>query len=205
MVIESEWLLIYDNAVDPDLLLEYWPVANHGKALVTTRNHSIAFAPADVGIEVLPFDPEAGSKFLLSLLSLDIAADISSGETESAYTLAEKLSGHALAISQMAAFIHRRSWTIEEFLAVYEKNTQKMHGLRGYTSLDAVWQISFESLNPTSSAFLGVLSYMMPDSIPQALFETHDPACLPDTLSFCNDALRYEEILVDMCHAYRKA
>lgn len=81
------------------------------------------FDPAETGIEVLPFDLESGARFVLHLLSNDIAADLTSQEAESATGLSERLSGHALAISQMAALINRRSWTINEFLAIYDRNT----------------------------------------------------------------------------------
>ena len=166
-------------------------MASHGKVVVTTRNYSIAFAPAEIDIEVLPFGPATGSKFMLHLFSVDIAADVTSGEVQSAHELSEKLGAHTLATTQMAGFIHPRSWTIEEFLAVYD-NTQKMHSPPGYTSLNVMWQIFFGSMDRMSSTFLGVLSKSMPDSVPQALFETHNPAYPPESLSFCSDAYRYK-------------
>ncbi|KAF2836401.1 hypothetical protein M501DRAFT_1018761 [Patellaria atrata CBS 101060] len=114
-------LLIYDNVESSDLIRKYWPVANQGCALITARNHNLAYEPAETGIEVLPFDTETGSVFVLHLLSLDIAADVATQESKSAAQLSERLGGYALAISQMAALIHRRSWTIEEFLAIYDR------------------------------------------------------------------------------------
>lgn len=188
---ECKWLLIYDNAEDPDLLLEYWPpVASQGKAVITSRNHFLAFSPAETGIEVHPFDPDAGSKFVLQLLQRNIAEEVVSGEIQSAKQLSEKLDGHALAISQMTALIHRKLWSIDTFLAIYEKNTQKIHHFPGYTSLDAVWQVSFEQLDLFNSAILGVLAYIMPDSIPFELFKPHDYGTLPKNLTFCADEWR---------------
>jgi hypothetical protein len=135
-------------------LLTYWPISNHGCVLVTTRNRSLAFEPAETGIEVLPFDPDVGSQLLLHLLSLDIAADVSHQEAKSAYELSESIGGHALMISQMAGMIHRRSWSIEEFLQIYNPNTKKLQN--SMDAIDALWKISFESLDCESSAFLGV-------------------------------------------------
>jgi hypothetical protein len=142
---------------------------------------------------VLPFDLESGSRFLLHLLSLDIATEVSTSEAKSASDLSERLSGHAVAIVQIAGLIHRRSWTIQEFLAIYDRNTRKMLGMSGHNSLDAVWKLSFESLNDQCAAFLGVLSYITPDSIPQALFEASDPPNLPTSLQFCTDEFMYVE------------
>ncbi|KAH8710019.1 hypothetical protein GQ44DRAFT_752583 [Phaeosphaeriaceae sp. PMI808] len=61
-----------------------------------------------------------------------------------------------------------RSWSIKEFLAIYDRNTKRLHGTAGGISLDAVWQLSFKSLDSVSSASLAVLSHVMPDSVPQA-------------------------------------
>lgn len=178
--------------------MKYWPVANQGCALITTRDHSLAYEPAEAGIEILPFYPEVGSRFILHLLPLDIAADVISRESQSAAQLSERLSGHALAISQMAGLIYRRSWTIEEFLTIYNRNTRKMLGMPGKNSLDAVWKLSFESLNEMCSIFLGVLSYITPDYIPQALFEPSNTLALPKSVEFCSDEFLYESTAFHM-------
>lgn len=128
---------------------------------------------------------------MLHLLSLDIADDLSAKETQSAFDLSERLSGHALAISQMAGLIHRRSWSIEEFLAIYDENTRKMHGATKGNSLDTVWYLSFKSLDSECSAFLGVLSYVAPDSIPMSLFEQDSSTTLPREIQVYQDQFQY--------------
>jgi hypothetical protein len=90
----------------------------------------------------------------------------------------------------MAGLIHRRSWSITEFLAVYDRNTKRLHGTAQGTSLDAVWHLSFKSLDSVSSAFLAVLSYIMPDSVPQALFELADTSTMPESILECCDELK---------------
>jgi hypothetical protein len=204
MVPACKWLLIYDNVENSDLLLKYWPVASQGCAIITTRNPSIAYEPVETGIEILPFDREAGSCFILHLLSRDIAMDVESKESQSAIELSERLNGHALAITQMAGLIHRRSWTIEEFVKIYDRNTRKMLGMPGKNSLDAVWKLSFESLSPMCASLLGVLSFISPDSIPQVLFEPLDPLALPKSLQFCSDEFQYVvctigEAILNLC------
>lgn len=155
--------------------------------LVTTRNPALAFQPAETGIEILPIDNDVGSKLVLHLLSMDIVHELSSGETESAQELSEKLSGHALEISQKTGLINQRSWSIQEFMRIYDKNTMKLHG---NAHIATVWKLSFESLCASSAAFLGVLSYLMPDSISQELFQSADPKLLlPTSLQFCADDL----------------
>ncbi|KAI1122604.1 NB-ARC and TPR domain protein [Nemania abortiva] len=186
------WLIIYDNVEDLDLLLQYWPSANQGQALITSRNRNFAFEPADGGLEIATWDTETGSQFLLHLLSTGISASLTSEEVMSAHDLSLALSGHALAISHSAGLIHRRSWSISEFLEVYKKMPNRLHGT-GSSSINTLWDISFKSLNEQSRAILGIMSFLAPDTIPQALFEIKEEADLPESIKFCADAFSFSE------------
>jgi hypothetical protein len=173
-------------------------LASQGSVIITTRNRSLAFEPAGKGIEVLHFDSEAGSGFLLHLLQMDVAKDIANQDVRSAKALSEKLSGHALALNQMAGLIHKRSWSIDEFLRIYDKNARRIHGLsQEENSIDTVWRLSFESLDGPASAILGVLSFYMPDSIPEALFRRTSSKDLPHSLKFCEDDFEYVDKIVN--------
>lgn len=174
-----------------DLLLSYWPAASRGQAIITTRNHQFAFRPAEGGLEIKSWDTQTGSQFLLHLLSTDIGAELAAEDIKSANQLSEKLSGHALAISHMAGLIHRRSWSIAEFVELYKRQPQKMHGVSGNSSINALWHISFSSLDSQSRAILGVLSFTAPESIPQSLFEVENGTSLPESLRFCTNSLRW--------------
>lgn len=173
-----------------DLLRAHWPPANRGQALITTRNHSFAFEPADNGLEITTWDTETGSRFLLHLLSTDISADLKDNEMNSAHELSQRLNGHALAICNMAGLIHRRRWSIAEFMEIYNQHASEMHGVSGNNSINALWDLSFKSLDPQSRTLLGILSFVSPDSIPQSLFEIANIADPPESLLFCSDHLR---------------
>lgn len=174
-----------------ELIRAHWPAANRGQALITSRNHSFAFEPADGGLELTTWDTETGSRFLLHLLSTDVGKELANEEATSANELSRKLSGHALAISHMAGLIHRRAWSVSEFMEIYNKYPNVMHGVSGNSSIDALWEISFKSLDPQSHALLGVLCFLAPDSITQSLFEVSRADDLPERLKFCADYLRY--------------
>lgn len=188
-----KWLLVFDNVEDVDLLMRYWPAASRGQAVITTRNHSLAFYPCDGGLEIKEWDTDTGSQFLLHLLSTDIGHQLTEDEAHSAQELARSLSGHALAISLMAGLIHRRSWSIKEFVELYKRQPQKVHGIFGNNSINALWDMSFRNLNERSRAILGVLAFLTPDSIPQALFEPKDTSNCPDSLSFCKDSFDFSD------------
>ncbi|TEY42388.1 hypothetical protein BOTCAL_0391g00040 [Botryotinia calthae] len=65
--IDCEWLIVYDNVESADLLMPYWPEASHGKAIITTRNHSLAYEPATSGLEIT--SRERGPSLLTSVCS----------------------------------------------------------------------------------------------------------------------------------------
>jgi hypothetical protein len=188
-----QWLLVFDNVESVDLLMTYWPTASRGQAVITTRNHNFAFYPTDGGLEITEWDTKTGSQFLVHLLSTDIGNQLTEEEAHSAHELSLNLSGHALALSLMAGLIHRRSWSIEEFVEMYKRQPQKVHGIFGNNSINALWDMSFRSLNERTCAILGVLAFLSPDSIPQALFEPKDPNIFPDTLKFCKDPFDFSD------------
>ena len=162
-------MIIYDNAETIELLRDYWPLSgSNGRVLITTRNHLLGFDPAEAGLEILPWDTDTGSKFLLHLLAGHISAELLANETQSAYSLSERLSGHALALSNMCGLIHRRSWSISELVEVYDRSKDFKNGL------ETVWQLSFENLRPDCAALLSAFTFCAPDSIPQSLFEFNE-------------------------------
>jgi hypothetical protein len=183
-MLEHGWLLIFDNVSSADTLRPFWPASSHGHVIITTRNPSIAFHYASTSIEVTSWDPQTGSDFLLFLLKKEIGRDINK-EGMSAFELSKRLSGHALGITHMAGMIHRRSWSIAEFMSVYLKNPRRVHN----SELQTLWEFSFQSLEPETRRFLGVLAFLMPDNIPQSLFEV-DEQNLPERLKFCSDEFR---------------
>ncbi|KAG8629357.1 hypothetical protein KVT40_003222 [Elsinoe batatas] len=190
---ERRWLLIFDNAEDVDLIRSYWPAAGRGQVLITTRNPNFAFDLAEVSIELYPWDTQTGSEFLLHLLSSNVSEQLQAGEAASAYQLSEKLSGHALAISLMAGLIHRRAWSVEEFMAVYNAHANEVKDMFGTKSIDTLWSLAFGSLDANSSALLGILCFLEPDSIPQGLFELPEIIQLPEHLTFCRSRLNFSE------------
>ncbi|EEP78975.1 predicted protein [Uncinocarpus reesii 1704] len=190
---ECRWLLIFDNVESAELLMTYWPTSDRGDVVLTTRNRAFGLSPADRGLEITEWDTETGSQFLTYLLSADISNQLTEEEANSAHELSLKLSGHALALSLMAGLIHRRSWSIEEFVEMYKRHPQKVHGIFENSSINALWEMSFRSLNKRSSTLLGVLAFLSPDNIPQALFEPKDPDVLSGSLEFCKDPFDFSD------------
>lgn len=117
-------------------------------------------------------------------------------EKHAAEKLARQLSGHALAIRQMAALITSREISIQGFLQMYESRQGQIHRKHNKTRegdyelfLDTVWLLSFQRAEESSTAFvmLGILAFLMPDAIPQELFDRGRRFGDYLHLSFCSD------------------
>lgn len=177
-----KWLIVYDNVESFEALHAHWPnSANKGHALITTRNTTLAYEPAETGIEVLPWDTETGSRFLLHLLSGHISADVLANQSASALELSDRLSGHALALARMGGVIHRRCWTIEQLVEVYDRQPEFKNGI------GPVWQLSFQNLSPFSRFLLSVFSFCSADRIPGDLLRFKNLQGLSKDLPWCTD------------------
>lgn len=76
---------------------------------------------------------------------------------------------------------------------MYKKMPDKVHGVSGNSSINALWQLSFKSLSNECRTILGVMVFLAPDNIPQTLFEVEDPGILPESLKFFTDPFSFSE------------
>ena len=60
--------------------------SSHGKAIITTRDHFLAYELGTPDLEIASWDAKAGSEFLLFLLKRNIGSDIQA-EVDSAFKL----------------------------------------------------------------------------------------------------------------------
>lgn len=70
---------------------------------------------------------------------------------------------------------------------MYLNNPRRAHATN---ELAALWEFSFKSLDENSLSLLGVMSYLMPDIIPQELFEAGVDREFSEGLDVCSDAFR---------------
>ncbi|KAI1127032.1 hypothetical protein F5Y10DRAFT_266482 [Nemania abortiva] len=162
----AKWLLVFDNVVSGSVFESFWPVSNHGAIIVTTRNPFFGSFPADFGMEVCGFDERDGAEFLLQM-ALHRRRNLD-GEIEAARRVSRDLGGLPLAISQMAALINARNYTIAEFADIYAKHGCRLHGetkpgwvYLGYeNALDSVWEDSFKKLGESALSRLKTSSFL---------------------------------------------
>ena len=131
--------------------------------------------------------------------NLDFQVESTELET-SAIDLSVKVGGHALALTQIVALINTRQWSLHEFISLYNARPKAIHNLKPDGGIDSnykffintVFREAFSGFRKSVAfTLLGVISFLVPDGIPQVLFEPKNKSMLPLSLNFCSDSLRY--------------
>ncbi|KAI9930214.1 hypothetical protein MW887_012026 [Aspergillus wentii] len=175
---EASWLLIYDNAQDRELLEDFWPpTGSTGSVLITSRDPlaRTKFYLISDGIDLQPFGTEMAAAFLLNLTW----RSDDENERNLAVTVAERLGGLPLALTQMASVMIRQVLSFEDFLARYEEEEARLSLLRlSYESrrkteeyphtVASVWAL--ESLQE-ASGLLDFMALLDPESIPEEILQ----------------------------------
>lgn len=180
--VEATWLLIFDNADNPEVLNNFWPIDSSGSVLITSRDplaRSYLYSQGG-GMLLPPLQPQEATKFFLDMTGRSNEPS----EQDSGDAAAKVLGGIPLAISQMAAFIARRDLSFSEFLKLYEAD-QARAGLfklpvndlkvdSGYDhTIASVWAL--ESLKK-GSVLLEVISLLDADGIQEYILDENE-AC----------------------------
>jgi len=175
----DRWLLIFDNARQPDHLAGYLPAQGTGDVLITSTNlhwHSVGKIQA-----VNSWAREESIEFLRRRLGVI-------DEPHAADQLARALDDLPLALEQAAACIEQADILLSQYLNDYEDLWAEMLGqgrpLGSYPMHVAMtWELSFrrvESLNPVAAQLLTLCGFFSPDEIPLSMIENAAGELPPD-------------------------
>jgi len=174
------WLLVFDNADEPDMLENFWPLEGTGSIIVTSRDPLTkkgGFAQRASlheinGIDLSPMIVDDAVKLLQNVSLREEAPE----NRDSCVKVVDLLGCLPLAITQMAYQIRVKHLSLSEFIEYYEQDTTNFHeaapisSLTKQQSIASIWNV--ESLDPTSLALLQVLSVLDPDMIPESILLT---------------------------------
>jgi NB-ARC domain len=195
---EANWLLIFDNADKPDVLLDYWPTSSNGSVLVTSRDPLSKVKPsiASISINIPLLQEEEAAEMLRRISRVN-------QDHKAALEIAQKLEGLPLAIAQMAAIIQYQYLSYAEFLERYEddRDRKRLHSLKaGGTqkargTVSTIWFV--DKVGPTPRVLLDVCAVLDPDSIQERIFITglSNPSRLE---AFPADNFEYSEARADL-------
>ncbi|KAJ3541339.1 hypothetical protein NM208_g4656 [Fusarium decemcellulare] len=181
---KASWLVIFDNADNPEVLHPYSDITGSGAVLITSRSPRArsSFGQPAINFDIQPFsDEESG------LLIQRIAGN--KGHLDEAIEVGRRLGGLPLAIAQMAGMIGIEFLSYSEFLATYDDKEEEselhenvLQPLRKTArgNLSTVWAL--DKLSAQARAVLELASFLSPDCIQQTVLWKN--AALADVPSY---------------------
>lgn len=182
------WLLICDNADQPELVKEFRPRNAQGHTLLTSRAQVFDALGIAKPFEIDVMSREEAVKFLFTRTGRD---DDNAVESDAATQVAEELGRLPLALEQAGAFITAKKARFKDYLVSYRKRKLALlNEMRPVTgdypeSVATTWSINFgevEKVSAASSDLLRVSAFLSPDNIPYELI-TKGKSELGDALS----------------------
>jgi hypothetical protein len=170
-----DWLVVFDNVENPDLLRHFWPHVESGAVIVTSRNDIVnsRFYAVKMGLTLMPFGHAESVDLLIQLSGQTVAKT----EQQHVEEVAAILHGLPLAIYQMAGVIRKECMGFDEFIEQYRDERKRgpllntpqigLHSHEYKDTLASVWK--FEKLVNTRD-LIDVLAFLEPDSIPELIF-----------------------------------
>jgi hypothetical protein len=159
------------------ILKGYLPIGASGAILLTSRKYYNFFKDMGRrGDTVLPFSPTQSYELLLELLGddwkeLNRTGRIEKSEIDAATSMLAELKGLGLAIQQAAVLIKNPEIggpTIARTLEIFKERIRSLperhYAPRSESEkpLDALWDMTFESLSRDARILLGVLGWLSP-------------------------------------------
>jgi tetratricopeptide (TPR) repeat protein len=170
------WLLVFDNAEQPDEVARWQPGGDGGHLLVTSRNPAWGALAHPIQVDVLD-RTEAVSLLLRRTPDQDQA---------SATHLAEQLGDLPLALEQAAAYLEQTGMPLAAYLAAYQRRRRplraKARPVAYQGQIDTTWQLTIDQLAPAGIELLRLCAFLAPEAIPLDLF-TAAPDRLPAALA----------------------
>lgn len=163
----SRWLLIFDNADQPEELQDLIP-RGPGDTLITSRNHRWQGVIDTVPLDV--FARTESTEFLIKRVPKGLSK-------EDADRLAEELGDLPLALEQAGAVQSETGMPVEEYLRLladeFSQITQEGKPPEYPRPMTATWKISIAALRaqlPQAQELLRLCAFFGPDPIPRDLF-----------------------------------
>jgi hypothetical protein len=186
------WLLVFDNAEQPEQLQPYLPPGGSGHVMVTSRWAAWGEWARPLHLGVL--SREEAVAFLYKRIGAQ--------DEQAAGTLAEALGDLPLALAEAAAYIEQTQVSLDEYLELVQERAAELFGLDQPAGAErrvaTVWSLSLERVQdeaPAAEALLQLCAFLASDDIPRSLPREH-AALLPEELGhLARDLLAYNKAL----------
>jgi tetratricopeptide (TPR) repeat protein len=184
--IQHHWLLIIDNADNPDMdISTIFPVGDRGSILVTTRNPHCTIHASAGSHDLGKMGLEEGVRLFLRAANMEDTSSILI--QDDARTVVNTMGCLALAIVHAGAYVQQGLCSIGEYCAIYARQHQReqllnhlsvqarsSYGLSMYTT----WEVSLDAIKNRSNKasknaieLINILGFFHHDNIPEEIFE----------------------------------
>ncbi|KAI6520639.1 hypothetical protein MCOR16_008185 [Pyricularia oryzae] len=179
----KNFLLVFDNVDDVEILEQIWPASSHASVIITTRSPSVASRRSKKILRLECFALEPATEMIYALSGKRPSQEY---DVTAAVELCELLGGLPLAMEQVAAFIRDRDFLFSEVLPKLKKSAEKVfartQAIDAYEhTVSTVWNLSLEQLSEQAKILHNVLAFFDPDHISEHLINQtkvrlNDPA-----------------------------
>jgi len=169
----QKWLLVFDNAGEPQDLTGYRPQGGGGQVLITSRNPAWRGVARPLDVKV--WDRPESVAFLLKRTGRE--KEPTQEDEAAAVELAQELGDLPLALEQAGAYIEACGCSIGHYLELFRTRRQEMlrrgHSSQEYPDTVATtWELSFQKVkeaSPAAADLLNLCAFLAPDDIPKEL------------------------------------
>lgn len=171
--LHGNWLLIFDNVIEPRHIKDYLPQAEIGHAIITSRfRHWQDYASE---IELKVWKEDEAVTYLIRVIGRS-----EEKHKEKAKTVAEILGYLPLALAQAAAYIKETGCSFDEYIELVQKRQRELWRAEEppnfyRSTVDITWKISMDAVlkqEQSSAYLLNIFAYLAPDNIPKDLIKS---------------------------------
>ncbi|HZO73063.1 MAG TPA: FxSxx-COOH system tetratricopeptide repeat protein [Ktedonobacteraceae bacterium] len=208
----SQWLVIFDNVEDLDLVPRFLPAVRSGAILITTRSQTLGTLAQ--GVDLLPMEQEEGMLFLLRRAKV-LAPAATREEVQrlamqmpaqyaAVAELVNALGGLPLALDQAGAYLEETRCGVPAYLDLFRSRRaallqQRGEGVRDHpASVSTTFALAIAATTERHRAvgdLLRVCALLQPDAIPEELFRQGAEHLGPELAAVCRDELEWNRLL----------
>lgn len=205
----DNWLLIYDNVEDLEMVSQFFPSGTTGHILLTTLQQSTGTIAQQIKLDNM--SKEEGSLFLLrraKIISLSMPADqVPRADLQMAQEISDILGGLPLALDQAGAYIEETKCGLTGYLELYQKRHADLLERRGIVSsghpdsVTTTFSLAFEKVkknNSAAAALLQLCAFLDPNAIPVEIISRGASAFGPELQSIASDPFEQNKAIEDL-------
>src|SRR5579859_608553 len=212
-----QWLLIWDNVVDLELLQRWLPAARQGASLLTTRCQALGTLAQ--GLELSPMGREEGLLFVLRRAKvlgpeatgeqIEQFAISKPGEYAAAAKLVADMAGLPLALDQAGSYIEETGCSFSDYLNRYTRQRIRLLDRRGGSGGDHPQSVTTtfmlvleqeEREQHVAADVLRVCALLHAEAIPEEVFVKGAAHLGPALEALTNDPAQFDQAIATLLH-----